>query len=117
MTIVFPLCASPDCLLAAVATILDKLTAVFVLVNPPYRLMFKGLTRAVDLGHHESSKDGLVERGVGATWRTVNIQDARSVEKGLTSQELIEADQKLYVRVIRLRDLCTLRQLPQIRIS
>ena len=85
MTIVFPLCASPDCLLAAVATILDKLTAVIVLVNPPYHLVFKSLTRTVDLGHHEPSKDGLVERGVGTTWRTVNIQDPRSAGKGLTS--------------------------------
>jgi hypothetical protein len=67
MTMVLPSCAFAECLLAAVATILDKLTAAKELAFPPLLyVVTENLTRAVDLGHHEPSEDDLVELGVGA---------------------------------------------------
>jgi hypothetical protein len=70
MTMVLPSCAFAEYLLAAVATILDRLTAVMKLVNAFGRLRaFGGLTRAVDLGHHEASENNLVEGGIGTAYR------------------------------------------------
>ena len=66
MTMVLPSCAFAEYLLAAVATILDKLTAIVGLVNVLRSFCtFGRLTRAVDLGHHEASQNSLVEGCIG----------------------------------------------------
>lgn len=46
--------------------ILDKLTAILVLVCVRGRIGVGRLTRTVDLGHHEPAEDDLVEGGLGA---------------------------------------------------
>ena len=79
MTMVLPSCALAEYLLAAVATILDKLTAVAVLVHVSSAVRaFECLTRAVDLGHHEASQHRLVEGGIGTAWRSQHTQPAQS---------------------------------------
>jgi hypothetical protein len=65
---VLPSCAFAECLLAAVATILDRLTAIAELVSAIGMHAFGSLTRAVDLGHHEASQDHLVEGGIGTAY-------------------------------------------------
>jgi hypothetical protein len=69
MTMVLPSCALAEYLLAAVETILDKLTAVTVLVVAlGGRCAFGSLTRAVDLAHHKTAEDNLVEGGIGTAY-------------------------------------------------
>lgn len=66
MTMVFPSWAFAEYLLAAVATILDKLTATIQLVDVSSASgRWSRLTRAVDLGHHKASENDLVEGGIG----------------------------------------------------
>lgn len=65
MTMVLPSWVLPDCLLAAVAMMRDKLTAIAVLATLCASCWFGRLTRSVDLGHHKASEDGLVEGGIG----------------------------------------------------
>jgi hypothetical protein len=69
MTMVLPSCAFEECLLAAVATIFDRLTAIAQLVGASKGMRAIGsLTRAVDLGHHEASQNRLVEGGIGTAY-------------------------------------------------
>lgn len=64
-----------------------------MLVDTSFIYVVGRLTRAVDLGHHEPSEDGLVEGSIGtACDSAVSTHDARSAERRLTSQELVEAD-------------------------
>lgn len=55
-------------MLAAVARMRDKLTAVAVLVHRLDLCVRGRLTRAVGLGHHETSQDGPVEGGIGTAY-------------------------------------------------
>jgi hypothetical protein len=78
MTMVLPSCALAEYLLAAVATIFDRLTAIVRSVNALDRLRaFGRLTRTVDLGHHEASENNLVEGGIGTACRCQHTQVAQ----------------------------------------
>lgn len=80
MTMVLPSCALAEYLLAAVATILDKLTAAVGSVCAcAVRCEAGVLTRAVGLGHHEASQDRLVEGGIGAAYCCQRTRCAESV--------------------------------------
>lgn len=93
MTMVLPSCTFAEYLLAAVATILDKLTAVAVLVNAVgRRCVFGSLTRAVDFGHHKTAENDLVEGGIGTAYCCQHTTCAISMGI-LTSQELVKAHQ------------------------
>ena len=88
MTMVLPSWAFGDCLLAAVATIFDRLTAIHMSVDPYAKPRVVGqLTRAIDLRHHEPSEDGLVEGSIGTAWlNLLSAHTARAARKGqLTS--------------------------------
>jgi hypothetical protein len=87
---VFPSCAFAECfLLAAVATILDKLTAVAGLVNALEKSVeFGGLTRTVDLGHHQAAENDLVEGCVGSAYCSQHTQPAQIRAKYLRARNL-----------------------------
>jgi hypothetical protein len=89
MTMVLPSCALAEYLLAAVAQILDKLTAVVGLVKAVavYRAV-GNLTRAVDLGHHEASQDRLVEGGIGAAYNCQHTRPAQCHSEYLRARNL-----------------------------
>lgn len=69
--------------------------------------------RAVDLGHEESSKDNLVEGGIGSAWGTIvsrSIQPPRNrqfhcLRYKLTGQEAVKLDQELQVDIVALGGL------------
>jgi hypothetical protein len=70
MTTVLPSCAFAVCLVAVLATILERETAMAGLVTRFGRFCVLGrLTRAVDLGHHKTAEDHLVEGGIGTACR------------------------------------------------
>jgi hypothetical protein len=109
MTMVLPACALEECLLAAVATIFDRLTAIAELVIAITRTRaFGGLTWAVDLGHHEASQNNLVEGGIGTACFCQHTTRRANSEQVLTSQELVQTHQQLDVGVGGLGDLCIL---------
>jgi hypothetical protein len=89
MTMVLPSCVLAECLLAAVATILDKLTAVAVLVYALSRYFeFGSLTRAVDLRHHKASENDLVEGGIGTACSCQHTGFARLQSRYLRARNL-----------------------------
>jgi len=89
MTMVLPSWALEECLLAAVATILDRLTAIAVLVDALERhCLFGSLTRAVDLGHHEASENDLVEGGIGTAYCCQHTHLAQIQWKHLRARNL-----------------------------
>jgi hypothetical protein len=89
MTMVLPSCALAEYLLAAVETILDKLTAVVVLVSArDTRRMFGSLTRAVDLAHHKTAEDNLVEGSIGTAYCCQHTHFVHSKWKYLRARNL-----------------------------
>lgn len=117
---VLPSCALGFCLLAAVAMILDRLTAIPVLVCVSRSHWIGRLTRTVDLGHHEPAEDNLVEGSLSAAW-IIYCQRAMSpkpgmasvsVTGGLTGEELVEPHEELDIGILALRDLCKFWSIP-----
>jgi hypothetical protein len=114
-TTVLPACSFSVCLLAAVAQILDKLTAIHLLAVFCIHRGFGRLTRAVNLGHQKASEDDLVEGRIGTAW-SLSAHDISHPPRKLTGQELVEADQQLHVGVGRLSDLCTHSSIPPLSV-